>query len=143
MFIFSQESWDFYGRKVLLLVLEANGGCHLGKHTWCEASLSQRRVKNKGDTGGLDLKTSFPCQSVRVEGCQSGLGIQGLCRCCFKGFFSADVLGAACIATGSSEVDHCRRCLLSVTETPLGDGLQSRQADSRCNSKTCHIYFML
>lgn len=92
----------------------------LGKQTWCDASPSQREIKNKAETGGLNLKTSFPCQSVKEEGCQSVLRIQVFCRCCFKAFFSEYVLGAACFAIGSSVVDHCRQCLLSVKSIPTG-----------------------
>lgn len=92
----------------------------LGKQTWCDASPSQREIKNKADTGGLDLKTSFPCQSVKEEKCQSVLRIQVLYRCCFKAFFSEYVLGAACFAIGSFVVDHCRQCLLSVKSIPTG-----------------------
>lgn len=91
---------------------------HLGKQTWCDASPSQ---KNKAETGGLNLKTSFPCQSVKEKECQSVLQIQVFCRCCFKAFFSEYVLGAACFAIGSSAVDHCRQCLLSVKSIPTGE----------------------
>ena len=92
----------------------------LGKQTRCDASASQREMQNKAETGGLDLKTSFPCQSVKEEECQSVPLIQVFCRCCFNAFFSAFVLGAACFAIGSSEVDHCRQCLLSVKSIPSG-----------------------
>lgn len=92
----------------------------LGKQTWCDASPSQSEIKNKAKTGGLDLKTSFPCQSVKEGECQSVFWIQIFCRCCFKAFFSEYVLGAACFAIGSTVVDHCRRCLLSVKSIPTG-----------------------
>lgn len=92
----------------------------LGKQTRCDASPSQREIKHKAETGGLDIKTSFPCQSVKEEECQSVLQNQVFYRLRFKAFFSEYVLVAACFAIGSSVVDHCRQCLLSVKSIPTG-----------------------
>lgn len=116
----------------------------LGKQTWCDASPSQREVENKAETGGLDLKTSFPCQSVKEEECQSVLRIQLFCRCCFKAFFSEYVLGAACFCHWF----FCGRSLPPVSAVSQiyphwGTSLQSSKMTAGVIAKTCHIYFML
>lgn len=116
----------------------------LGKQPRCAAPPSRREIKNKAETGGLDLKTSFPCQSVKEGGCQSALQIQIFCRCCFKAFFSGYVLGAACFAIASFVADHCHQCLLSVKcILTTGTSLQSSKATAGVMAKPCHIYFML
>lgn len=105
---------------VLLLVLAAYGGFY--EDAWANRPgvMHLQVERNKAETGGLDLKTSFPCQSVKEEKCQSGLRIQVFHRCRFKASFSGCALGAACSAIGSSVAHHCRQCLLSVKRIPTG-----------------------
>lgn len=113
----------------------------LGKQAWCVASPSQREIKNKAETGGLDLKTSFPCQSVKEGECQSVLRIQIFCRCSF--------LQRVC--AGSSMFCHwffCGRSLPTVSAVSQfyphwGTSLQSSKTTAGVIAKTCHIYFML
>lgn len=96
--------WSFISFTFIQAVLLSR----LGKHFNC-----QRRIKNKAETGGLHFHVKVS-NGRNVNQCVWSKSFIG------TAFFSGFVLGAACYATGSSVVDHCCQCLLSIKSIPTG-----------------------